>query len=166
MSDYIIKNGKSTFTLGNGITVVIKPIAPFLLNDARKKIAKPKPPVQKIPTYDGTGFIEESNPAHPDYQAALQNYHEELGLFMGEVMMRLGVEAEVDHDAVKQLREQWAKLNIGELDSDDAYCYIRYCLIETQEDFQNLIEAVTSRNNPTEKAVADAIETFQPEIQG
>lgn len=136
-----------------GITVQIRKVSPLLGMEIRKAFPPPKPPVVETP------LGPEENEADPDYEAAMQAY----GLMIEEKASRLyikrGVECVVDQEAVERLRADMRDEGIT-LEGDDKYLYIRYICVGSQEDYQDLLIAISRRSQPTEVAVAEAVETF------
>lgn len=151
----------------SGATVRVKFVGPLLMNDIRKAamkgLVKPTPPMQEVPYQTGTRL--EPNPLHPDYESALKDYDAALGLHFLEKLFRYGVDytlTDADKARVTALRAD------GDLDlpADDLQLFITRFLVATEADLTALQLAILGRAQPTETAVAAAIESFRPNLPG
>lgn len=149
-----------TFTFKDtGITVSIRKVSPLLGMEIRKAFPPPKPPVVH------TELGDEENPADPDYERAMEEYGMLIEDKASRLYIKRGVECEVDTAAVASLRADMADMGIT-LDPDDKYVYIKYICVGSDQDYQELIEAITRRSQPTEAAVQETIDMFQPAVSG
>lgn len=138
----------------SGYTVRLRKVSPMLRDDLemdlRRKHPAPTPPV--ITTELGT----EENPADPAYQAALLTWNGEHYERLGEAWFRalvdLGVECEIDDEAVARVRA-WAAARDLPLDADDKYVFVRYCCVTTQEAIREFRDAASRRSTPTREVV-------------
>lgn len=154
------KPGATTeFTFpGSGGVVRVRRIPPMLLRDLQRKFKPPRPPRQEVQFEKGVRTIP--NPEHPDHVEALAAYEEELGDRILRLVVRLGVQCEVDAAAVAALRAEMAEEGI-ELEADDKYVYVTRILAETTEDLEALQQAVLGASTVTEEEVAAARERFR-----
>jgi hypothetical protein len=167
MSEYFIRDGKSYFKLSSGKEIEIKKVSPLTLQAAITTIPKPTPPMQDILDVN-TGKVigVERNESHPDYQQDLTDYQVKIREITVKTTLLLAVKTEVDKKAVVEMRDEFRDATGAELDPNDKYVYISSILIQDSEDLEKLLEAVTARSQPTEGAVATAIEQFRPDVQG
>lgn len=148
-----------TFTFQDtGITVQIRKVSPSIGTEIRKAFPPPKPPVHRVEI--GGQIVEEANEADPDYDRAYQEWGLMVEAKAARLYIKRGVECEVDAQAVASVRADMAAEGI-ELEGDDKYIYIRYICVGTEDDYQELLMAITRRSQPTEVAVAEAVEQFQ-----
>lgn len=159
-----------TFT-DTGITVQLRKVSPLLRDDVdallRRKFPPPQPPLSR-----GTeGFGEakmETNPADPDYQAALLKWQIEHYQRVGDTLLELGikryVECEVDQEAVKTLRADMAALGV-ELDADDKFVFVSRIAIGTRDDLDEFSNALFKRRQ-LQEAVDAHKATFRGDISG
>lgn len=134
-----------------GITIHVRPVSPMLLNEARKSVQRPTPPMQAVESADGT-TRQEPNPSHPDHVAALRDYNERVGLVAQRVMIGRGVVLALSDEqraALADLREEMATLGVT-LDSDDKLAYVLNIACGTAEDLSELVQAITQRGQPTD----------------
>ena len=134
-----------------GVSCFIKPVSPMLLNEARKSIPRPKPPMQEIENADGT-TRQEPNPSHPAYAEALKEYNERIGMLSQRVMIRRGVVLALTDEQraeLASLRADMAQDGVT-LDSDDKAAYVLNLAVGTPEDLAELIQAITQRGQPTD----------------
>lgn len=150
-------------TFDTGITVMVRKTSPMLIQEVQKAFPPPKPPMNKVDYGNGFHALE-ANVNDPDYQQALKQYNEELEARVRKLMIIRGVDVEIDHEAVNELREQMREIGI-ELDKSDKLVYVSMIAMGTAEDYQDLINAITRRSQATEDAVADAVATFQHPVQ-
>lgn len=152
----------------SGRTVRIKFVGPMLMNDIRKAVTravgpKPAPPVQEV-DYGGTKQ-QEPNPLHPDYEAAVREWHVAQGQVMLEKLLRFGVECEMTEADQARLAELRTDPDL-ELPEDDKIAFLTRIVAATERDQDALQEAILGRAQPTEKAVAEALATFRPDVPG
>lgn len=150
-----------------GITVSIRKVSPLLLAEVQRKLTPPKPPKNKI-EIDGHVTYED-NYADPDYLMATQDHQVQVEATLRKTLIKFGIQyclTEEDTKQVQELRDFWTESGGAELGTSDLEVFISYIAIGTVEDLQELMEAVTRRNLPTEGAIAEAIERFPAETSG
>jgi hypothetical protein len=157
-------NGLIEVTLpDSGKVLRVRRVPVFLMREVQKSVKRPTPPLVEV-TYE-TGPRLEPNRADPEYLTAIEEY----GMALGEKMIRLvikrGVECDVDVAALAELRADMEEIGI-ELPSDDRYVYVTYICCETPADLEALQSAVLRQTQPTEEAVGEALERFRGEVQG
>jgi hypothetical protein len=160
-NNYVIRSGKSWLTLSSGIEVQVKPVPMQVFMDINEefKATEPQPPMELVPgAEDPTTAIP--NYQNDAYRAAVQAWQYQIGVASTEAAIRLGVVCEVDPEAVKRLRDYYAKYRKTRLDEDDFYVYVKYVACVSEQDQVDLLSAVTRRSQPTEGAVASVIEQF------
>lgn len=157
--------GLPEFTfLGSGITVKLRTVAPMLLDKVRSSVPKPEAPLNEVDYGDGQKRMER-NYGDPDYQAALKEAERAAGEKTIRVLFLLGVECDVDTEAVENLRRTMRAFGV-ELDDDDKWVYLsNICLID-QQDIYNLRDAILRRSQPTEVAIGESLETFRGDVSG
>jgi hypothetical protein len=158
MGKYFIQHGKSWFQFDNGEKVQIFPVARAIILEIDKANPEPQPPMLTSEVGDGT-TITEPNEADPDWMDAHKKWSEQREIDYEDVMLRLGCKAEVDKDLLAQTRAYMKARFKVDLDPDDNFTYIKYCLLNAREQGE-LYDAVVGRSKPAEGAIARAIEDF------
>lgn len=146
---------------GSGITVKLRRVSPFLLGDVAKSLVAPKPPLNTVDY--GNGPVQEANEADPTYLVALEDHRKEVGVRNMKALIRLGVECEVDDDAVQELRATMRDLGV-ELDPDDKWVYIVNIAITHEDELIQLRDAILRKSQPTEEAVQEQLADFHGEV--
>lgn len=134
-----------------GVSCFIKPVSPMLLNEARKSIPRPKPPMQEIEGADGTKR-QEPNPSHPSFAEAMREYNERIGILSQRVMIRRGVVLTLTDEQraeLSSLRAEMAQDGVT-LSDDDKEAYVLNLAVGTPEDLTELIQAISQRGQPTD----------------
>lgn len=133
-----------------GRSVLIRKVSPFLMSEIARSFPPPQPPLQEVDYGDGP--VLEPNPAHPDYERAMQEYNMSLEEKVRRMMIRRGVVIQWDDEKraeVQQLRDEWREEFGTELSGSDELIYVSHICIGTGEDFGELIEAIQQRSHPT-----------------
>jgi hypothetical protein len=108
--------------------------------------------------------VIESNPAHPDYVATMNEYNREFEMRVRRLLIKRGVEIPGENkewqDEVTELRDFWREEYTKELEGDDKMLYISYIAVGTDGDLTDLLGAIMQRSQPTEAAVAAAKASF------
>lgn len=161
------RNPLTPFVFDNGEQVLIRPVSPFTLLEAKETVLKPKPPVQKVKY--GEQEVEESNPAHPDYIAAMEEYNATLNRVSRDLVIKRGVVVNLDdeqRESVAELRKFWMEEYGKPLSGNDTFLYVTHFCIKTKDDIDRLINAVSSIGEPTPEAVLAAQESFPATLPG
>lgn len=153
----------------SGRTVRIKFVGPMLMNDIRKAVARavgprPEPPTQEVDYGNGSKKLE-PNPLHPGYEASVREWHVAQGQVMLEKLLRYGVECEMTPEDEARLAELRADPDLA-LPEDDKLAFLTRLVASTERDQEALQEAIQGKAQPTEKAVAEALATFRPDVPG
>lgn len=157
-------HGPTTFTFpDSGVTIKTRKVSPLLLAEIQKTLPPPTPPMQEV-DYGGTKKME-PNPAHPDYAAALATYRAEFSNLIFRALVLIGVECEVDAEAVGKLRADMQQFNVT-LPPEDKFVYVAHILCTSNEDVTALRDLLLRHSQPTEGAVAEAVDRFPAEVQG
>lgn len=159
-----VKKIGTEVTLSTGVTVWARKVSPYTMAAASKSITKPQPPMVTVDLGDGKKSTE-VNEADPDYIAAVKEWQAAVSLRAVDVMLRLGVQVDIDQDALADLRAQFAALGLT-MDEDDHLAYIKHIAIASEEDMNALAAAITAKSQPTEGAVQDHLDTFSDHTSG
>jgi len=148
----------------SGRVVALNYVSPLLLNDLRKAtgralrkrgVEKPEPPVAGDPPVP--------NPHDPEYITASREYAMLEGEAFLELLFKYGVAEPVDQAAVAALRALAAEDEL-ELPADDKVLYVTRLLAGNGDDIAALQDAIIGTGHPTEKAVAETLARFPPEV--
>lgn len=150
-----------TYTFLSGVTLHLKPVSPYLLQELRSAFTKPLPPQQEIDY--GESKRVESNPLDPDYILALAEYESRVQDAGAMEMIRRGVVLDDDevNSTVSQLRDEWRNRYQSELsESDDRLAYLKYVCFGGSSDLLGLLQAIRRLSHPSEAAIAETTATF------
>lgn len=161
---------QATFTFANGATATLKPVSQFtqahIEIQARKKLPPPQPPMNEVDYGDGKK-VREPNAADPDYVQALQRYQMELSFLMFDALIELGVEIEVDQEALERVKRPLAALGIPLDEASDKVAYIKHCcMFNLEKEGAALRTMMQSLTGPKEEDVQDHIATFSDHVPG
>ena len=146
----------------SGRTVMVRKVSSLLILELQKAFPEPKPPTQEV-EIAGVKRLE-ANPAHPDYQKALQAYQLDLEMKIRKLLIKRGVVCDVPKDEVDDLRTFWREEFNQELDPSDLLVYVSYLACTTDGDLQDLVEKITRRSQPTEAEIQANIKSFRSEV--
>jgi len=149
----------------SGKTLKVVRISPLLLDDFFSSLPRPPDPPSQRVEYAGGVVKEEPNAASPEYQVALDQHAYHNGLAIIDFCIELGVECEVDAEAVAKLRK-WGDRRGVTLPEDDKLLYVSRILTQGNEDLVAIRQAVLGRVQPTEEAVEKAADSFPGEVSG
>ncbi len=158
----VAENELTFFTFENGRKVLIKHVSPFTLNDARKTIPVPKPPIQDVDYGDGK-IRQEVNKAHPDYLEAVRTYNERAQDVARGLVIKRGCFVELNEEErakVAELRAYWLEELGQELKGSDEYLFISHLCIGSPEELERLLSQVLGMGQPTAEVIAAAKESF------
>lgn len=159
-----------TLTFDNGMVVSIRKVSPMLasevFNSWRRKNPQPEPPIQSV---EIMGVMrQEVNWNDPNYAMAMEDYNtrsnEEVGFLTLRMMIKRGVECDVDTEMVAVLRADMEELGVT-LDTDDKYVFVTNICATTPYDLQRLRDAIMVTSQPTPEKIKENIATFQSNIQ-
>ena len=160
---YYTRNGQMYFRLMSGKELLVTPVSPLLIEHVVSELVrKPEPPVQMMADGAG-GFYPVTNEDHPDYAKAIAEYERTRFLASQKALLQLGVSVDIgpeEKKAVDRLRDHYRRIFKQELDPDDEYVYIAYCLIQAQEDLAEIGSVLSGTVYPSEEMIAQAIESF------
>lgn len=145
-----------------GETILIRKVSPLLGLELQKAFPPPKPPVQEVDYGDGR-MVKEANAAHPDYLSAMQAYQIDFEDKLRRLYIKRGAVitwSEERRAQVDELRSFWHDEYGIDLPGDDTMVFVSYLCIGSDKDLENLVTAIMQRSQPTEAAVAEAVETF------
>lgn len=160
-------------TLSNGAVVLLQPCGVFLGLDIQKNANKrrPLPPVQRVNfgTPEAPDYRDEANTSDPDYLDKLREHEADIEERTARAYFRLGVKIEWTDDKkarLEQIRQVMEEIGDPIQEKDDTIAYLRYVICGDPNVYSELLQAVIGVSQPTEEAVQEHIETFQPEVQG
>lgn len=141
----------------SGETVMLRRISPLLPVEVQRSYPPPLPPSQEVDYGDGVKRLE-TNPAHPDYQRALDQYRADLEQKIRRMVIKLGVvvtwtdERRAD---LQTIRDFWQEEFNARLDPSDEVAWVSFCAIKAENDLEMLLNAIMRRSQPTEAAIAE-----------
>ncbi len=150
-----------TYTLSSGKTIELKRVSIFTLQLATKNIKAPKPVIDAV-----TG---EENTAHPDFLNALVAHQQAETDARVDAIYACGIvtpEGDGWKNEVAEFRAFAESMGWDEPPPNDWLVYIKYVLLTTLEDFQNVQSLIMSGSLPTEETIGIVAETFKSEVEG
>lgn len=164
------------FTTSSGIVFKLRPVAPLLIIDVQRRFKAPEPP--KLPNYDkgdGDDAPLEENPSDPAYLRAVQEHNMQVGEASNAVFLTRGTEIISIPDGIDKVDDaEWADdvrefagLEVPAVGRRRYYCWLKYVALSSMDDFQGLLNKLTSLGGVTlESEVQAAEETFRPAEDG
>lgn len=164
------------FVTSNGITFKLKPVAPLLILDAQRRLVEPAPP--KIPNFDkgeGDEAPLEENPSDPTYVRALAEYRAKVGEITNAIFLTRGTEVVNVPDGIDKVDdvewaeevEEFAELKVPAVGRRRYYCWLKYVALTSMDDFQGLLNKLTTLGGVTlERDVQAAEDSFRPDENG
>ena len=154
-----------TFTFANGVVARINPVSPMTLAHVMQQLVKQYPPPQPPmdPVDRGNGEELAPNYSNPDYLKAKEEHDNHIGYKANEVLLDLGVDIEIDHDAYGRMKQTLARRGIPLDSSDDKLNYLQLCCIQSADELTRLIQLVSGFS---EEDVQAHVETFPNHVQG
>lgn len=164
------------FVTRNGIAFQLKPVAPLLILDAQRRFTEPTPP--KVPNLDKGDADDapmEENPNDPTYIRAMEEYRSKVGevsnaifLTRGTVLLSVpeGIDQVDDAEWAEEV-EEFTELKIPAVGRRRYYCWLKYVALTSMDDFQGLLNKLTTLGGVTlERDVRDAETSFRPDENG
>lgn len=160
-----------------GYEVTIQKVPRTLVNDIRLMhlATKPEPPLGPPIELDGPmkGMREEiDDPNHPavkKYYADLQDWLRMVNTDIMEKQLELGV-IEILTDGWEgqaQERREWlTKIGVKDLPESDKVFWITRVAAGTEEDLEELAEAIKNRSVPDKEKIDAAVDSFRSPVQG
>lgn len=153
-------------TLSSGVRLLVKPVTPYLIQEAMARI--PRPVVPKV-MLEEKGR-EEENPDDPQYAEALEEYNRKTQEVGANVMLGAGTSLlSVPEDMVGPEDDSWLELlefvGVPAEFTGPRYRYLawlKYYALMSVSDLQLASGAVASLTGVSEEEVASAVESFRP----
>lgn len=150
-----------------GIKVKIRKASPMLGADVRASIPVPKPPMNEVDYGEPRGKVLEENKADPAYQQALLDYEYKVYRVWRRALLlhSVIVEGEEWRQEVQKYRDFIQEQTGAPLDEpEDLVVYVLRICVGSEEDLQELIDAITRRSQPTQEAIDQAKESFRSPV--
>lgn len=170
-SRYHFKAGKSYFTLqfqGQPVDLEIKKVPGNLLVEVQRSVPRPLPPKEVVKNDDGSVAGVFENDKSQAYASAMEDWQLKIESRFKKLVIKRGVVkkplSEPAQEFVNELREFMLTDCGVTLDPDDFFVWVAYVLTENEEDYNALSQSVLSKGQPTEGAIAAAIESFSGNI--
>lgn len=154
-------DGPVEITLPTGDIAILKPVTASLIDAVTSRIEDPKPPMWHNEAKD----IDEPNPSHPDYLAAVDNANRLRGIAAMDAMVMFGVDLvngiPEDGKWLKTLRymEKRGMLSLADYDLEDAldleFLYKRFVAVDS-----NVIGKISELSGISPAEVDRAEESF------
>lgn len=145
---------------GRAVTVrrpMISSVA--LITDYQTKHPMPRPPMQEVKLMGKAEWVE--NIAHPDYPRARQEWYNERHMWITNVYLNLGVVTQPDDDDAVAVDQTRAMLGDMLSNLTDQEVFIKYVLIQGEEDFTTLSDAILEMLQPTEAQITQNTARFR-----
>lgn len=158
-----------------GVEVKVRRLGPFTMDEIRKSLLKdrkpPTPPMLQVEIGEARVKELEPNPQDPAFIRATIEYNEWMQTAVAEKMLHLMVnyclECEIEPEIVEDRRRMLAMIDPESNNSySDREVYIRYYLLATGKELQEIQMFILGQSMPTPEAVQEHIDTFQGDVQG
>lgn len=157
LTPYVVKD--------TGVKLLVKKVSPPLVMALNRQYPEPKPPMQEVDL--GGETKQEPNYAHPDYLQAIYAYRRDQDERLRHLFFKFGIVIPEDNktwrDEIAQKRAEFLQefgFELPHLDGDgnerDELDWVNYCALGTDEDFQELYDAILHRTQPTAEAIEEA----------
>lgn len=150
-----------------GITVKVRKVSPMIATDVAASFPEPEPPEQEV-EYPG-GKVMEKNYADPNYIHAKAEYQKKVTMALQRVMIQRAIKP-TDEDWKEDVQEyrEFIQQSTGKplQEESDLLVYVMRVCIGSQEDMQDLLNAITKRSQATPEAVEAARNSFRGQLQG
>lgn len=163
-----------TITLSSGHTVGLRRQPGDVMMRARAAAEKeldserPAIPTQRLETEPDV-WRDIPNANDPEYVAELDAWNNRVANLTGQklllIMERIGLDFEIDHARLTELRETYAAIGV-ELPENDRSAYLGYVLAPTNDDQGRLFIEVFGRGLPQEAQVALHRRMFPGDVEG
>lgn len=158
---------RATYTFNNGVIATLRPVSQFTMAhveiQARKAFPPPDPPMNEV-NY-GDGMRLEPNPTDPDHERAMTEWQMMIRYKAFDATMELGIELEVDEDALDRVKRVMAMVGTPLDEISDKVAYIKHCcMYDIQDEMPKLAAALRALAGPREEDVADHVATFPDNV--
>lgn len=164
------------FVTSNGIVFKLKAVPPLLIMDAQRAIVAPVPPkVRNYEKGDGEEAPIEENPNDPAYIRAMLEHQQKTAEVTNAIFLTRGCIVEhVPPDIDPMDGTEWAEevqefagIKVPAVGRRRFYCWLKYVALTSLEDFQGLLNKLTTLGGVTlETDVQLAEESFRPASGG
>jgi len=147
-----------------GITVKIKKISPMLAADVSAAMPEPLPPEQEVDYGEPKGKVMERNYGDPTYAQAMKEYERKASALVQKVIINRAVvvEGEDWKKEVKEYRDFIFSNTGAQLEEkDDLLVYVLRICVGSNDDMNDLVDAIIKRSQPTQEAIEQAKRSFR-----
>lgn len=145
---------------GRVVTIRRPPVAlSSLYLDFQQRYPRPTPPMQEVKIMGKLEWVE--NLAHPDYPVQVQAWNRLINTLLTNTLLKYGVVTTPDDDDMVQVDTTRAMLGDLVRDLTDQEVFIKYVLIQGEEDLILLGEEIGALSRPTEAQIANHATRFQ-----
>lgn len=153
------------FVTSKGITLELRPVAPFVLGEAQSSLPAPEAPLEET----NLGLV--ANTANLEYQKELEKWQAKLNELSYYAYLDFGVKHfPIPEDAQKQI-DEYKEILAGPpyrrgLEYSDWVAYLTMILIPDPKESNTLVKKIQGFSSPTAAQVEAQREQFQPEVAG
>ena len=131
---------------------------------ATKKCPRPTAPKQEVKIMGRMEWVE--NIAHPNYDREINAWNQRIRTIVTEKLILYAVANEPTDDDMVQVDITRGKMGDLVENLTDIEVFIFFVLIQSQEDFEVLSEAIGELTSPTEAQITDNVQKFQRKAAG
>ena len=131
---------------------------------ATKKYPRPTAPKQEVKIMGRMEWVE--NIAHPNYDREINAWNQRIRTIVTEKLILYAVANEPTDDDMVQVDITRGKMGDLVENLTDIEVFIFFVLIQSQEDFEVLSEAIGELTSPTEAQITDNVQKFQRKAAG
>ena len=154
-----------TFTFSNGVVARIHQVSPMTMAHVMQQLIKQHPPPQPPmdPVDRGGGEELTPNYSNPNYLKAKEDHDNKIGYKANEILLVLGVDVDIDIDALERIKQTFTRYGIPLDNDDDKLNYLQHCCIQSSDELTRLVRAISGFS---EEDVQAHVETFPDHVQG
>lgn len=166
---------RDMFVSSLGVVLKLKPVPPMLMADIRSNLKEPKPPLVPNTDKDPDNPPLEENPADPEFQSAMRDYHQRVSEMTYAVFLTRGTSLVTVPDGVEPPDStdwsdeisEFTGMEIPKVGKRRYYAWLKYVALTNMEDFGRLLSKVANFAGITSEVdVAQAAESFRSDSQG
>lgn len=152
--------------LPDGTVITLGRVSPMLYQDINKSVPRPRPPVNIVDM--GAGPVEELNYQHPDYLRALTERELDVNALFMDVVLDIGATLPFSNDELRSRLETYAahvyRATSGTVDINidraPVATYISRISGAEFDEVTKIVQKILGKSQPTEEAIAEAVNTF------
>lgn len=167
-ADQVAAEDPDLIYLSNGVVLKAVPVPPFLLNDLLESFKEPA-----VPTIPGENGMKIPNPSDLQYLRDMETFEKEKGTAYTETLVGAGTRLVSVPDSISPLEDDgWVedaefilKRDLARKGRARYLAWVKYVLIDTNKDLENIAKRVSAKMGVSEAAVDAAMQKFRDQSE-